>query len=745
MNTPRQNRIEILYRFLRGINKTILECYSTDQNLEDTFFTSICNVAVDIFAEFAWVGLFDKSKNMITPSYYATSKQEHRDYLNYLYIPINDELLGKGPAATSFKQNKVVIIEDTETNELFKPWKDEAIKHGFESSAALPIRKHGQIIGVFGIYCKYKNFFQEEEINLFEELSSDIELFLDNIEDDMLLQSMENALSKFIDVFILTDKDGYITHIGDKSLKFFGYKKEDIIGKNINIFHVEEATTYKNYYEEFYKKIDNNEEYEGVVPCKSKDGYALVNMVAIPLKNSGYLYIGNDISKQKALEEHINFLINQDLITNLFSYNFLMTELDLHVSRANEIAQTGLAKYTGALVLIDIYRFTYINDIYGKKIGDKVLKEIAIRLKQTFRPTDTISRISGDTFGIILIDLDKKEDVIYLLDKVKKTFETPIYVDGHYMNVSFQIGISIFPDDGPTAEEVYKKADIALAKAKQGPEWLYVFYTDELNIRASEFLLYKRHLENAFENNEFVLYYQPYFDIKSLKIVGFEALSRWISKDLGLVPPIRFIPILEETGLISKLENWLVDRVCQDIKKLSEIFGHIPPMSINISALSFKTEDVYTKVMDIIRRYKDFTGDCIAVEITESVFLENVSKAIDTLIKFKQSGFKTSLDDFGTGYSSFSYIKDLPIDNLKIDISFVRDILKNIKTKSIVKTIIELAHNLGMKTIAEGVETKEQLEALKDLGCDYVQGYLLAKPMPLEELISFIKNSENQA
>lgn len=740
------NRIEILYRFLRGINRIVSECYSMDSNVEERFFTDICNLAVKLLAEFAWVGLFDGSKNMIIPAYYSTTKEEYKEYLNYLYIPINDEVLGKGPAATSFKQNSVVIVEDTSIDEIFRPWRDKVLKYGFKSTATLPIRKNGKVIGVFGIYSKEPNFFQEEEISLFEELSSDIELFLNNIEANMFLHDIESALSKFIDVFVITDINGNITYIGNKSSQFFGYEINDLIGKNISIFHVDEPIMYKSYYDEFYKKINNKEEYDSIIPCKSKEGYVLVNILAIPLKNGGYLCIGNDVSKQKYLEEQIYFLINQDIVTNLFSYNFLMTQLDLYVSRANEIAKSGTSEYRGALILMDIFRFSYINDIYGKTIGDKILKEVANRLRYAFRATDIISRVGGDAFGILLTDLSRKEDIIMLIDRLRKIFEKPIYIDGHYIKVSFQIGIAIFPDDGISAEDIYKKADISLTKAKQGPEWFYVFYTDELNVKVSEFLLYKNHLEQAFIKNEFVVFYQPYFDIKSLNIVGFEALTRWNSTDLGLVPPIRFIPILEETGLISRLEDWLIDTVCQDIKRLYKVFGKIPPVAVNISALSFKTEDVYTKVINITNRYKkDIEKDCINIEITESVFLEDLSKAIDTLVKFRNSGFKISLDDFGTGYSSFSYIKDLPIDNLKIDISFVRDILKDHKTKSIVKTIIELAHNLGVKTIAEGVETKEQLEALKSLSCDYVQGYLLAKPMPFNDLVEFIKSSKIQA
>ncbi|WP_461875794.1 putative bifunctional diguanylate cyclase/phosphodiesterase, partial [Hydrogenobaculum sp.] len=390
---------------------------------------------------------------------------------------------------------------------------------------------------------------------------------------------------------------------------------------------------------------------------------------------------------------------------------------------------TGKTSYNrlGAFMLADIYRFTYINDVYGFDIGDELLKAVGRRLKDIFRPTDIIGRVASDTFGIILTDLKDKEDIIIILDRLREAFEQPFNINGNVISVAMQIGIAIFPDNGTSAKEVYKNADISLAKAKKGIEWNYVFFSDDLNSRASQFLLYKTNLEKAFEKEEFVIYYQPYFDIKTLEIVGFEALTRWKSKELGFVPPMHFIPILEESGLISKLESWLINQVCKDLDYLYRIklSARMPiPVSINISPISFKNENVYEKIVNIVSKYKKTDlSSCINIEITESLFLENFETALFTLNKLKSSDFKISIDDFGTGYSSFSYLKDLPIDYIKIDMSFVRHILDDKKSKSITKTIIELAHNLEMKTIAEGVETKEQFEVLKSLGCDIVQGF----------------------
>jgi PAS domain S-box/diguanylate cyclase (GGDEF) domain len=676
-----------------------------------------------------------------------------------LEIPLDEsDIRSKGPAATCFKTNSVVIIEDIEKDPRMIPWKEEALKRGFRSSATLPVRKNGDIIGVFGMYADEINFFQEEERSLLEELALDIEMALNAIKTHWLFQAVESGLSSYMDLFIMTDNDGNILYVGDKTLKVFGYDKSELLGKKVDVLFN---------YKDLLEAISQSKEYSGIVIFRTKqNNNVYVDLIAIPVANDNFILVGKDISREKNLEEQMHFLLSQDSVTGLFSNSFLMTELDMHVKRAveiskrrNELSTAGSdgnetnAGKTGynriwAFILADIYKFTYINDVYGFGVGNELLKAVGRRLRDIFRPTDIIGRVSSDTFGIILTDLRDKEDVILLLDKLRKAFEQPFNINGNIISVAMQMGITIFPDNGTSAEEVYKNADISLAKAKKNTEWSYVFFSDDLNSKASQFLLYKTLLEKAFEKEEFVIYYQPYFDINTLCIAGFEALTRWRSEELGFIPPMHFIPILEESGLISKLETWLINQACKDLKRIhsTKLSANVPmPVSINISPISFKNEDVYEKIVNVISRYKnaDLLG-YINIEITESLFLENFDKALSTLENLRNSGFKISIDDFGTGYSSFSYLKDLPIDYLKIDISFVRHILNDKKSRSITKTIIELAHNLEMKTIAEGVETKEQFELLKSLGCDFIQGFWLAKPMPISELVDFIESWEHK-
>ena len=435
-----------------------------------------------------------------------------------------------------------------------------------------------------------------------------------------------------------------------------------------------------------------------------------------------------------------------DSVTGLFSNETLMTKLNEHIQKTLEEHNQ---KTFAAFLLVDIYRFTYINDIYGFNAGNNVLKFVGRTIKHVLKPTDIIARVNTDVFGIILTHLYNKEDIVEFINKLKTVFKQPFSANGDAISISMHIGIALIPEHGLNAEEVYTSADIALSSAKKGPEWNYVFFSDELKAKTMRFLHYKALLEKAFNEDEFVLYYQPYFYTNDLSVVGFEALIRWKSKQDGIIPPMHFIPILEETGLISKLETFIIDQVCRDLKLINNTkfaTDKVISSSINISPISFKNEDVNKKITKIVGWHRKGikTIGCglsnqINIEITENLFLEDPEKMIDTLQQLRTNGFRISIDDFGTGYSSFSYLKDLPIDYLKIDISFVRHLFTNDKLKSITKSIIDLAHNLDIKTIAEGVETKEQFELLKSYGCDIVQGFWLAKPMPIDELIEFIE------
>ena len=489
---------------MRAINQEIVRSVNASTPYDEaSFFEHLCDIVVEHFVKFAFIGFYIKSINKIVPAYYPKKSLDNMylDYLKFLEIPLDEsDIRSKGPSATCFKTNSVVIIEDIEKDPRMIPWKEEALKRGFRSSATLPVRKNGDVIGVFGMYADEINFFQEEERSLLEELALDIEMALNAIKTRWLFQAVESGLSSYMDLFIMTDNDGNILYVGDKTLKVFGYNKGELLGKKVDVLFN---------YKDLLEAISQAKEYSSIVLFRTKQNKNVyVDLAVVPIANENFIFIGKDISKEKSLEEQMHFLLNQDPVTGLFSHSFLMAELDMHVRRALEMNKwreegepsavskmnainTGKANYNrlGALILADIYRFTYINDVYGFDIGDELLKAVGWRLRDIFRPTDIIGRVSSDTFGIILTDLKDKEDVIMLLDRLRKAFEQPFNINGNIISVAMQMGIAIFPDNGKSAKEVYKNADISLAKAKKDIEWSYVFFSDDLNSKASQFLL----------------------------------------------------------------------------------------------------------------------------------------------------------------------------------------------------------------------------------------------------------------
>jgi len=337
-----ENKIVKLYRLMRAINQEIVRSVNASTPYDEaSFFENLCNIVVEHFVKFAFIGFYIKSINKIIPAYYPKKSLDNMylDYLKFLEIPLDEsDIRSKGPIATCFKTNSVVIIEDIEKDPRMIPWKEEALKRGFRSSATLPIRKNGDIIGVFGVYADEINFFQEEERSLLEELALDIEMTLNAIKTRWLFQAVESGLSSYMELFIVTDNGGNILYVGDKTLKIFGYDKSELLGKKVDVlYNYKDILDYKN-----LGVISQEKEYNGIVLFKTKQNKNVyVDLVVVPVANDNFIFIGKDVSKEKNLEEQLYFLLNQDPVTGLFSYSFLIAELDMHVRRALEVSEWG--------------------------------------------------------------------------------------------------------------------------------------------------------------------------------------------------------------------------------------------------------------------------------------------------------------------------------------------------------------------------------------------------------------------
>ncbi|MFC4324212.1 bifunctional diguanylate cyclase/phosphodiesterase [Litchfieldia salsa] len=434
-------------------------------------------------------------------------------------------------------------------------------------------------------------------------------------------------------------------------------------------------------------------------------------------------------------EETINYMAFHDDLTNLPNRRLFSEKVKEAISRHKDGNGRMLA-----LMYLDLDRFKLINDSLGHNVGDALLKEVAYRVRKCLRDTDIVSRQAGDEFTILLQDILKIE-VSSIAQHIIESLAKPFMVKGHEIFITPSIGISFYPVDGGDVDDLITKADIAMYQAKKEGRNTYQFYDVKLDKKTFERLEIENELRKAIDRDEFSLHYQPILNLCKNQVTGVEALIRWNNEKLGTVSPAQFIPIAEETGMIITIGEWIFSTACKQLKKW-ENEGFALSISVNISIRQFYQPNLIPMIESILKE-TNVSPEYLTIEITESMTMD-VETATNILQDLKELGVNISIDDFGTGYSSLSYLKSFPIDYLKIDQSFIRDITKSKGDESIATTILLMAHNLGLKVIAEGVETKGQLEMLKKHRCDEAQGYLFSKPLPVEELEQFDKFKETK-
>jgi diguanylate cyclase (GGDEF)-like protein len=445
-----------------------------------------------------------------------------------------------------------------------------------------------------------------------------------------------------------------------------------------------------------------------------------------------YIYIFSDISERKEAQKRIEYLAHHDPLTGLPNRLLLCDRV------AQAQAQAHRMQSRVALMFLDLDRFKTINDSLGHPVGDALLKEVVERLKGCVRESDTISRQGGDEFIILLNDVRDGEAIARVADKIHQRMADPIVLGSHTLSTSFSIGIAIYPDDGSDFDTLLQKADTAMYHAKEAGRNSHRFFTEQMNRQVVEHLSLETSLRRALENKEFVLHYQPQMDLGEGRIIGVEALIRWNSPEHGLISPARFIPVAEDSGLIVPIGAWVLSEACRQARAWQD--AGLPPIvvAVNLSAVQFKRPELVNTVINALV-LSDLDSQWLELELTESILIQDAEATLDTVRRLKSLGIKLSVDDFGTGYSSLTYLKRFAVDKLKIDQSFVRDLVTDSDDAAIVRAIIQMARSLKLKTIAEGVETEEQANRLRLSHCDEIQGYWFAKPMPAAEMEEFLR------
>ncbi|NTV49124.1 MAG: EAL domain-containing protein [Geobacteraceae bacterium] len=536
-------------------------------------------------------------------------------------------------------------------------------------------------------------------------------------------------------IMVIDAETHVITEINKIALQMIGSSREDVIG---SVCHKVVCTaafgecpiTDKG------QEVDNSERV--LLAANGEEVPIIKTVTTVYLGDRKHLLESFiDISERKKAEHKINRLAFYDTLTGLPNRTLLYERLDFALIQADR------NKHLVGVMFIDLDRFKGINDTLGHSHGDQLLRVVSERLMNSVRKSDVVARLGGDEF-VIIFDLVHEETITTIAQKILRKLAEPVLLGAQEVVNTCSIGIALYPMDGNNADTLLKNADIAMYQAKQKGRDSYQFFSANMNIKIIERLILESGMRRALELGEFFLNYQPQIDLESGMVIGFEALLRWNHPEQGLIPPSVFIPVAEESGLIIPLGELVLRMACGQNKAWQE--AGFPPvkMGVNLSVRQFQQQNLLTNIEEILQE-TGLDPHYLELEITESCIMDNADENIKILRTLKDLGIHLSIDDFGTGYSSLSYLKILPIDRIKIDQGFVRDVITDPDDAAIAQAIIGMGHSMKLKVIAEGVETKEQLDFLCHHKCDEVQGYYFAKPMSAEEIYVFMKAKSIQS
>ena len=554
--------------------------------------------------------------------------------------------------------------------------------------------------------------------------------------DEAQLQLAARVFENTAEGIFVIDQNAHILEVNRAYCDITGFTHEELMDYRFDT--TRSGRHDAAFHQELWRTLNQTGRWSGEVWCLRKNDEIFptwLNINAVPgSKDQPLRYIGvfSDISALKDAETKLHHMAYSDYLTGLPN-RLLFADRLSHDITICQRQNTRLA-----LLFIDLDRFKCVNDSLGHEAGDVLLIEVANRLRTVVRSSDTVARLGGDEFTVILRDISSATEVAYVARNIISEINKKILVSGEYVHVGSSIGISLYPDDGETNETLTRHADMAMYQAKEAGGNQFHSYSEALQTRSREYLALESDLHQALEREQLVLHYQPIVDAISGAVAGGEALVRWQHPQHGLLPPNRFIPLAEENGMILPIGAWVIRNACQQIKAW-QTEGLAPPLiSINLSARQFRQHDLTEKILAIL----DETGtpaSSLELEITESVAMENANAATATLLALNGEGFLISIDDFGTGYSSLGYLKQFPIQKLKIDCSFVRDISSDPNDAAIASAVIQMGHSLGMKIVAEGVETEAQQAFLREQGCDLLQGFLHSKPLTGKAFADFLR------
>ena len=732
-------RLTQLYATLSQCNQAIVRCTS-----EQELFHQICRDAVQFGGlKMAWIGMIDVELGLIRP---VAASGTGVDYLKSTKICIAaDTQTGRGPTGTSVREGRPIWCQDFQQDPVVATWREHGAEYGWRSSASLPLRRKGQIVGALAVYADVPDAFDEAAKNLLVEMAMDISFAMDHfagerereqaIEDlrasDLHLRTIIETEPECVKV---VDRNGSLVEMNSAGLAMLEVESiEAARSHGLMEFLVPE---YRAAFMALFQRVMNGEsgtlEFE-VVGLKGTRRWLETHVA--PMRDAqgavtSLIGITRDVTELKRDERQIQYLANFDMLTGLPNRNLLAD----HLNYAIDLMQHGHENL--CLMFVDLDRFKDINDTLGHSLGDQLLIEMGKRLQSVLRKSDTVSRLGGDEFVLVLPDSGARA-AAHVAEKLLKSISTPYHVGSYHLMVTASIGIAIYPHDGKDLETLSRSADTAMYQAKRGGRNGYRFFTTDMQDRATRHMLLNHAMHRALELGQFHLQYQPQIAIDSGKVVGVEALLRWRHPEFGDLSPAEFIPIAEYNRLILPIGEWVLRTALRQLKAWIDR-GHPPLlMAVNLSAVQFHYRNLPDLVRDILAE-EQLPAELLELELTESVAMHDPQGAIEVMGRLHEYGIRMAIDDFGTGFSSLNYLKKFKVCTLKINQSFIREISAHAEDRAIVAAIISMSKSLGLQTIAEGVETSAQLAYLGEQGCDQAQGYYYCKPLPAAECEVFL-------
>jgi diguanylate cyclase (GGDEF)-like protein/PAS domain S-box-containing protein len=665
------------------------------------------------------------------------------DLVDFLYekTKIWDGLLASdSPVTDSLQSHDSIRLSEHSTT--VDHWRARLEAHQIKDSIIIPLQLRHDYVGIIGVHSDLEDVFNAPFQQLLNNFSAGLRVVCHLSVEQQLMRLHRAAVETSANAIMITDSNRVIEWVNHAFEVLTEYHLNDIAGKTPHILTT--ADDANEISTEIWNSISQANVWQGELTIQCKSGSVItVHETITPLLNhqgkiTHYISIIQNITEAKANQERIEFLATHDKLTSLPNRSLLNDRME------TAIAHSKRHNSMFAVLFIDLDQFKVINDSFGHQFGDQLIQKVADRISAELRMDDTVARFGGDEFVIILSEVHDEKDISHVAEKLLFVIKQGYYIKGHEINISASIGISVFPNDADSAEVLLQSADSAMYQSKELGRNAYRFYTKELHEKVLRKHQIEEALRKAVAEEQFVLYYQPKIDLKTKRIMGAECLIRWQHPEMGIVSPLEFIPLAEETGMILNIGTWVLEQSCQQMHRWSTQYDWFKSLSINLSARQFQQEDFITDIKSIFTQTK-VDPQKIDLEITESLLMDNIEDAIRTLACLQAIGASISIDDFGTGYSSLSYLKRLPANTLKIDRSFVKELGHGDENEAIIRSILALADNLQLDVVAEGIEEEAQDAILTEMGCQYAQGYLFSKPLSLEEFNQLLEETNSKS